>query len=82
MSKINSACNLQITQVLYDFIEKEATPGTGITHVAFWEAMCTVLDKLAARNRTLLARRDELQAKIDNWHTEHNVAYYLSHRDE
>lgn len=82
MSKINSACNLQITQVLYDFIEKEATPGTGITHVAFWEAMCAVLDKLAARNRTLLARRDELQAKIDNWHTEHNVAYYLSHRDE
>jgi len=82
MSKINSACNLQITQVLYDFIEKEATPGTGITHVAFWEAMCAVLDKLAVRNRTLLARRDELQAKIDNWHTEHNVAYYLSHRDE
>jgi len=82
MSKINSACNLQITQVLYDFIEKEATPGTGITHVAFWEAMCAVLDKLATRNRTLLVRRDELQAKIDNWHTEHNVAYYLSHRDE
>ena len=82
MSKINSACNLQITQVLYDFIEKEATPGTGITHVAFWEAMCAVLDKLTVRNRTLLVRRDELQAKIDNWHTEHNVAYYLSHRDE
>jgi malate synthase len=77
-----SASNLQISQVLYDFIEKEATPGTGIEPRAFWAAMGRIIDNLAPRNRALLLKRDTLQAKIDQWHQQHDVAYYLAHRDE
>jgi malate synthase len=82
MSNIISTCNLQISQFLYDFIEKEAAPGTGISATEFWEGLCTVLEKLQPRNKALLQRRDELQAQIDQWHREHDVAYYLAHRDE
>jgi malate synthase len=77
-----TTCNLQISQVLYDFIEKEAAPGTGITPDAFWDALCKILDKLAPRNRALLQKRDELQAKIDAWHKQHDVKYYLANRAE
>ncbi|MES2624637.1 MAG: malate synthase G [Pseudomonadota bacterium] len=82
MSKIISTCNLQISQFLYDFIEKEAAPGTGVTAPEFWEGLCSVLDKLGPRNKALLQRRDELQAQIDEWHRQHDVAYYLEHRAE
>ena len=77
-----SASNLQISQVLYDFIEKEAAPGTGIEPKAFWAAMGRIVDTLAPRNRELLKKRDLLQAKIDEWHTQHDAAHYLAHRDE
>src|SRR5690606_5470478 len=77
-----TTCNLQISQVLYDFIEKEAAPGTGITPDQFWDALCKILDRMAPRNRALLQKRDELQAKIDAWHKEHDVQYYLEHRAE
>jgi malate synthase len=77
-----SASNLQISQVLYDFIEKEAAPGTGIDPKAFWAAMGKVIDSLAPRNRALLQKRDDLQLKIDQWHKQHDMAYYLAHRDE
>jgi malate synthase len=75
-----TTCNLQISQVLYDFIEKEAAPGTGISPDQFWDALCKILDRMAPRNRALLQKRDELQAKIDAWHKEHDVKYYLENR--
>jgi malate synthase len=82
MSHNITTCNLQISQVLYDFIEKEAAPGTGVSPDDFWVALCSILDRLAPRNRALLQKRDELQAQIDAWHKAHDVAYYVSHRDE
>ncbi len=77
-----TASNLQISQVLYDFIEKEAAPGTGIEPKAFWAAMGRIVDTLAPRNRALLQKRDELQQHIDAWHKSHDASYYLAHRDE
>ncbi|MDR2212014.1 MAG: malate synthase G [Pseudomonadales bacterium] len=74
--------NLQIAQVLYDFIEKEAAPQSGIKPNEFWEALGKMVEILAPRNRALLRKRDELQAKIDAWHRDHSADYYQSHRDE
>jgi len=71
-----SASNLQISQVLYDFIEKEAAPGTGIEPKAFWTAMAKIVDTLAPRNRALLQKRDDLQAKLDAWHQQHDATFY------
>ncbi|WP_431855834.1 malate synthase G [Azospirillum sp.] len=63
---------LQIAAELHRFIENEALPGTGVSPQQFWSALDAILHDLAPRNRALLAKRDELQAKID--------AYYRDRR--
>jgi malate synthase len=77
-----SASNLQISQVLYDFIEKEATPNTGISPKAFWDELSKIVETMGPRNAALLRKRDELQTQLDAWHSTHDVDYYLSHRAE
>lgn len=62
---------LQVAKVLYDFINTQAIPGTGVTADQFWEGATQVLKDLAPKNRALLEKRDALQAKIDQWHLAH-----------
>jgi malate synthase len=59
---------LAIDKVLYDFVNQEAMPGTGVQERAFWSGFSGLVGTLAPRNAELLRRRDELQAKIDAWH--------------
>jgi len=59
---------LQVAKVLYDFVNNEAIPGTGVEAAAFWAGADSVIHDLAPKNRALLAKRDELQAQIDAWH--------------
>lgn len=59
---------LAIAKELYDFIENEALPGSGLDSDTYWKNFEQVVVDLSPKNKTLLAKRDELQAKIDEWH--------------
>ena len=59
---------LQVAKVLFDFVNNEAIPGTGVSAEQFWKGADAVINDLAPKNRALLAKRDAIQAQIDAWH--------------
>jgi malate synthase len=65
---------LQVDRRLAEFIETEALPGTGVQADALWAAFAAMLADLAPKNRALLAKRQDLQARIDAWHRAHRSA--------
>jgi malate synthase len=68
--------HLGIDEVLYDFINHQALPGTGVQERPFWTGFAALVRALAPRNAELLRRRDELQAKIDGWHRQYPGAAF------
>jgi malate synthase len=64
---------LAIDQALHDFLVREAMPGTGVEPERFFKGLSSLVHDLAPKNRALLARRDELQAKIDAWYRDHGA---------
>ncbi|QJI43780.1 malate synthase G [Pseudomonas sp. ADAK2] len=59
---------LQVAKVLFDFVNNEAIPGTGLTADKFWAGADKVIHDLAPKNKALLAKRDDFQARVDGWH--------------
>ena len=68
-----SVGNLRVAQVLYDFVNNEALPGTDIDPDSFWAGVDKVVTDLQPQNQDLLARRDQLQAQIDKYHRQHVI---------
>jgi len=62
---------IQVAKNLYDFVNNEAIPGTGIDPDKFWAEFDKIVNELAPRNRELLAKRDAIQEKMDSWNREH-----------
>lgn len=63
-----STGGLGVAPVLYNFINAEALPGTGIETDQFWGAMAGLVSEFSPRIRALLQKRDDLQEQIDAWH--------------
>jgi malate synthase len=62
---------LRIARELYDFVNNEAMPGTGVKAEEFWSGFSNIVHDLAPKNRALLKKRDDIQEKIDAWHRKH-----------
>jgi malate synthase len=78
---------LQIAEALYNLVEKQIAPGTGVETDQFWTDFESILNDLAPKNKALLTKRDDLQAQIDAWHQEragqsHDAAAYKSFLQE
>lgn len=59
---------LAIAKELYDFIENEALPGSGVDSATYWKNFEQVVVDLSPKNKALLEKRDALQKQIDEWH--------------
>ncbi|MFO7930735.1 MAG: malate synthase G, partial [Desulfosalsimonas sp.] len=68
MTERVNAGGLQVARILYDFVNNEAVAETGVNPDAFWSSLESIVEDLTPRNRELLKKRDEIQARIDEWH--------------
>jgi malate synthase len=73
------SAQLQIDPALRTFVADELLPGLDLEPDRFWSTLAALHDRFGGRIELLLRRRDELQAQLDAWHTEHaagDVAAY------
>lgn len=75
MSEYRKVGNLQVAEVLYQFIQSEALPGSGLTSDKFWADFDTLIHDLVPPNKALLAKRDELQRRINEWHIKNRDSF-------
>ncbi|WP_242122962.1 malate synthase G [Sphingobium sp. Sx8-8] len=68
MTSMTDRAGLQVAQPLATFIEERALPGTGIDAGRFWQGTAAIFARFAPENAALLARRDDLQARIDTYY--------------
>ena len=77
---------LRVARELHDFVVGEALPGTGVDAQKFWEGFAAIVHDLAPKNRALLAKRDDFQAKLDDWYRDngapHDMAAYKAFLSE
>lgn len=59
---------LQVANELYNFVNAQVLPGTGVDQEVFWKGFDQIVADLAPKNAALLAERDRLQAELDTWH--------------
>ena len=59
---------LQVDGKLAGFVEQQVLAPLGLDSGTFWSGFAALLERLVPVNRSLLAKRDALQAKIDEWH--------------
>ena len=59
---------LQVANELYNFVNAQVLPGTGVDQEVFWKGFDKIVADLAPKNAALLAERDRLQAELDTWH--------------
>lgn len=61
---------LQVAKVLYEFINEEAMPNTGVDTDQFWAGFNKLITELSPVNRELLKKRELIQNEINEYHFE------------
>ncbi|EFI59948.1 MULTISPECIES: malate synthase G [Comamonas] len=59
---------LQVATELYNFVNTQVLPGTGVDQDTYWKGFDAIVADLAPKNAALLAERDHLQTQLDTWH--------------
>ncbi|WP_230969855.1 malate synthase G [Nitrogeniibacter aestuarii] len=71
---------LQVANELKSLLENDILPGTGVSADQFWSGLESIVDDLAPKNAALLAKRDDLQAKLDAWHKENGKGNFADYK--
>ncbi len=59
---------LKVDETLYNLVQDEIAPGTGVEVDDFWTRLGQIVADLEPGNRALLKKRDAVQKEIDAWH--------------
>ena len=70
MNKRVEKYGLSIDASMFDLVETEILPGTGVESGQFWSGLSAIVRDLGGRNRELLEQRDRFQGELDAWHRE------------
>ena len=70
MTEFVTRAGIEADPQLAAFIETEVLGPLGRDADDFWTGFASLLGSFAPRNAALLAKREELQARIDAWHSE------------
>ena len=60
--------NLRIAKSLYDLVQSEIAPGTGLDPDAVWTSLGAIVKELGRENRRLLDMRARHEKGLDAWH--------------
>ena len=64
--------NLNVAEILINFIENEALPGTNISADRFWDKLEKILNKFVPENKRLLEVRAKIKSQIDDFYKENS----------
>ena len=64
--------SLRVAKPLYEFLEMEALPGSGVGSDTFWEGFSNLVRNYGPSNRQVLEKRGSLQKQINIWHQNQN----------
>ena len=68
MSKCIEQAGLTIASPIYQLVNENILPGTGIDPEIFWKNFAAIIAEFAPKNREILEKRELLQSQIDRWH--------------
>jgi malate synthase len=71
MSEKHHSERIAVAPVFERFINEEVLPGSGVSPEPFWTSLEELLVRFAPENRALLAKRDDIQTRLDLWHRDH-----------
>jgi len=86
-SQHDQESTLEISSEIKNVLEDEILPGLDISAEEFWISFEKIIDDFSPRNKALLAKREEIQTLIDEWHISkkgevHNHDEYRSFLEE
>lgn len=71
---VQTGC-LQVSAVLFDFVNEEVLPDSGLSKEKFWANFEELINQLTPENKALLLKREDFQRKINEWHLENKEKF-------
>ncbi|WP_350607355.1 malate synthase G [Pseudoalteromonas sp. MER144-MNA-CIBAN-0113] len=68
MSHTLTHSGLSVDKQLAEFVKKQLLPGTHLDEHQFWKNFAHIVQTLTPLNKSLLAKREQLQKQIDDYH--------------